>query len=192
MSPEKSTQLDKCNAIRFVILSYLQFMNMIKRVGSTMPFQVGDILFVRGDSWFSPIIKWVLRSEFSHVAVAIGPNQICEIDIFKRMRIIDNPYKDYEVYRYRGGLTKQQKQQLVDYLKEKCKTTMGYDYPRILSILFQILFKWHIVIDDKNRFICSEIIDAAYQHIGIDLIQARDTGDVTPPDLLNAHLEKAV
>jgi hypothetical protein len=148
--------------------------------------QTGDLLFIKGDFLKSPLIKWFLSSKYSHVAMVYDSTSICEVDTDKKMEIIPNPYQDYEVYRYNGRLNLDQQTAMKIFLKEKCQTSEGYDWWRILSILLKRYFKTNLVIHQPNRYICSEIIDKAYQHIGIDVIKNRVTGDVTPVDLLHS------
>jgi hypothetical protein len=152
-----------------------------------VPFQVGDILFVRGDTpIISSVVKSFLHSEFSHVAIAVGSNIICEIDAFKNLKTRPNPYTNFDLYRYKGGLTEEQKDALLEFLDRKMRTTKGYDWDKILEFCIRRFLHWNVFIDERNRYICSEIIDAAYQAIGIDLVGQRVTGDVTPVDLLNS------
>ncbi|MBM7584051.1 uncharacterized protein YycO [Bacillus pakistanensis] len=151
-----------------------------------MELQTGDLLFIRGDFLKSPLIKWFLNSKYSHVAMVYDSTTICEVDTDKKMEIIPNPYQEFDVYRYIGNLTLEQQADMQKFLKEKCKTSEGYDWWRILSILLKRYFKTNLVIHQPNRYICSEIIDKAYQHIGIDVIKNRVTGDVTPVDLLHS------
>lgn len=152
-----------------------------------MNFEVGDILMVRGDTFIvSPVIKEILHSEFSHVAIAVGKNHICEIDAFKRMRIVSNPYTDYDLYRMNTGLTAAEKLKMQTFLQEKCKTIKGYDWLRIIEIVLRRFLKWEVSLNAKNRYICSEVIDAAYAAIGINLVPQLEDEDVTPVDILKS------
>lgn len=150
-----------------------------------MNFQAGDILFVKGDFLTSPIIKGFLKSEYSHVAVAVGSEYICEVD-YKKIEIIKNPYQpsEYDLYRMKTGLTPEQQEKFVEFLHHRCSTAQGYDWWRILSLAIQKYLRFHLIVHEPNHYICSEIIDKAYQHIGIDLVENRVTGDVSPVNLL--------
>lgn len=103
-----------------------------------------------------------------------------------------NPYSEYSLYRVEKPLTEEEKKELVLFLKKKCKTSKGYDWWRILSLCLQKYFRFNIIIHAQDRYICSEIIDKAYQHIGIDLVEDRVTGDVTPLNLLQSEKLKHV
>ncbi len=157
-----------------------------------MLFEVGDILLVRGRTFMlSSSIKKMLNSPYSHVAIAVGTHHICEIDAFKKMKIIVNPYpeSDYDLLRIGGGgLDSYQKERMQKFLQEQCKTIKGYDWLRILEIVLRKVFKWNLTINDKDRYICSEVIDAAYNHIGIDILPDMDSEDITPADLIMSLL----
>jgi hypothetical protein len=150
--------------------------------------ETGDILFIRGNGEFSfLIIKRLLNSEFSHVAIVVEKKLIFEVN-YKQIQIIENPYKKYELFRIKTGLTKIQKEQIKKFLYAKCLVNEGYDWWRIVSFAFEKFLKYHLVIHRPNRYICSEIIDKAFQQIGIDLVLNRVTGDVTPVHLLTSDL----
>jgi hypothetical protein len=135
-----------------------------------MNFEIGDVLFVRGNRWpISPIIKKFLGSEYSHVALAVGRDQIVEIDLFQKLKQKTNPHESYDVLRLHSGLTVLQKLQMQEYVKEEIRTNKGYDWGRIIEILLRRLTRWEGTIDTKNREICFEVIDLAYKSAGVDL-----------------------
>jgi hypothetical protein len=146
----------------------------------------GDLLFIRGDCYASPFIRFFLKSNYTHVTIAVDEEHICEVDLFRKMEIMKNPYTEYSLFRLREKLTPQQKLVLVDFLKKKCHTSKGYDWWRLISLGLQKYLRLNIVIHAPERYICSEIIDKAYQHLGIDLVEDRVTGDVTPLDLMES------
>lgn len=148
--------------------------------------ETGDLLFIRGDCYASSFIRFFLKSNYTHVTIAIDEDHICEVDLFRKMEIMKNPYSEYSLYRFRGNLTHQQKQALVEYLMKKCHTSRGYDWWRLISMGLQKYFRLNIIIHAPDRYICSEIIDKAYQHLGIDLVDDHVTGDVTPLDLMES------
>ncbi|MBD1378958.1 C40 family peptidase [Metabacillus arenae] len=157
-----------------------------------MDLKIGDILLVRGDGFISPLIKRFLDSEYSHVAIALENGKICEVDLNVKMKIIDNPYFEYEVFRYKEGLNNEQMQKINAFLRKKCKSSIGYDWWRILSLMIKKYTKLELIIHHPNRYVCSEIVDQAYQYIGIDLVPESMTGDVTPVDLLKSNSFKHV
>ncbi|MGM0837307.1 MAG: hypothetical protein ACQEV7_14220 [Bacillota bacterium] len=151
-----------------------------------MKIEAGDLLFVKGDCYASPFIRFFLKSNFTHVTIAFDEKHICEVDLFKKMEIIRNPYNEFDLYRFKSGLSKQQKEELVSFLEKRSYSSIGYDWWRIVSLLLQKYFRLNIIIHSPERYVCSEIIDKAYQHLGIDLVENRVTGDVTPLDLISS------
>ena len=152
-----------------------------------MKMEVGDLLFIKGDCYASPIIRFFLKSEYTHVTIAMDHSTICEVDLFTKMKVMKNPYKEFDLYRLKRKLTEKEQKELTEFLLEKCMTSKGYDWWRLLSLCFKKYFRWNLVIHEQDRYICSEIIDKAYQHIGVDLVEERVTGDVTPIELMESH-----
>lgn len=157
-----------------------------------MKLEAGDLLFVKGDCNASSLIRFFLKSDYTHVTIAMDDTHICEVDIFRKMEIMKNPYSEYDLYRLNRKLTDAEKEDLLNFLRDKCKSSRGYDWWRLVSIFIKMYFRWNLVIHEQDRYICSEIIDKAYQHIGIDLVKERVTGDVTPLDLLHSKHIKLV
>jgi len=154
-----------------------------------MNLEVGDILFVRGNSWpISPLVKMLLKSEYSHMAIVTGPGEIAEIDFMKKLSIHPNKHKNYTVYRYKDGLTEDQKIGIKKFIEERILISKGYDWLRIIEILIRLLTNWEGVMDSANREICFEVIDLAYKSIGIDLTPIGDH----PEDILKSPLLVAV
>lgn len=154
--------------------------------------ETGDILLIRHSGILSSFIRWYTKSDYAHVAISIGDEYICEIDMFEKLNIKKNPYQDFDVFRYKHNLSSSQKKKLSKYLLNKVKTNKGYDWFRILSIFLQYTFRFPVIMDEKNKVICSELIDISYKHIGIDLVPWRATGDVTPGDLARSPVLKQV
>ncbi|MBO9130809.1 hypothetical protein [Bacillus sp. 165] len=151
-----------------------------------MKIEAGDLLFIKGDCYASPLIRFFLKSDYTHVTIATDEEHICEVDLFTKMKIMKNPYSEYDVYRLEPTLNEVQKKNVLVFLRKKCSTSKGYDWWRIISLFLQKYFRLNLIIHAQDRYICSEIIDKAYQHIGIDLVDHKVTGDVTPLDLMNS------
>jgi hypothetical protein len=149
--------------------------------------EAGDLLFIKGDCYASPFIRFFLKSDYTHVTIAVDEEHICEVDLFKKMEVMKNPYEEFDLYRMKDVLSKKQKEEIIAFLKERCQSSKGYDWWRILSLLLQKYLRFSIIIHAPERYICSEIIDKAYQHLGIDLVDNRVTGDVTPLDLMKSN-----
>jgi hypothetical protein len=149
--------------------------------------QAGDIILVRGNMpIISRAIRWFTNSEYTHVALAVTDELIFEIDIDKDLAIRPLTYKDFDVFRYKEGLTLSQKASLQEYATQIAKTNEGYDWLRILRFAFEKLFRTKKTFHDMNRVVCSEIVDNLYHHIDVDLVPERVDGDVTPGHLANS------
>lgn len=149
--------------------------------------EVGDLIFVKGNCNFSPFIRFFLKSEYTHVTIAVDEMHICEVDLYRKMEIMKNPYKEYDLYRLKVKLTVEQQNELLHFIHKKVITSKGYDWWRLVSLCVKRFFRWNIIIHEQDRYICSEIIDKAFQHIGIDIVEDLVTGDVTPIDIMRSE-----
>jgi hypothetical protein len=115
--------------------------------------KAGDIIFVRGDSPLSSIIKFFDRGDFSHVAIAVSENEIFEAQYYMRASITEMNYKDYEIVSL--NLTNKEVEKLVVI----CNMLQGkwYDYLQAISYIFKYYFKSGIV-NNPNNLICSEAL----------------------------------
>lgn len=152
-----------------------------------MKMEVGDLIFVKGNCNFSPFIRFFLKSEYTHVTIAVDEMHICEVDLYRKMEIMKNPYKEYDLYRLKVKLTVEQQKELLHFIHKKVITSKGYDWWRLVSLCVKRFLRWNIIIHEQDRYICSEIIDKAFQHIGIDIVEDLVTGDVTPIDIMRSE-----
>lgn len=157
-----------------------------------MNVRCGDIILVRGDTpIISRAIRWFTGSKYTHAGIAVTSNIIYEIDVFKKLDVRLLTHHDYDVYRLKEDLTIEQQIELKLYAINKIKESKGYDWFRIIQFaLEKIGIKLHL--NNKKRYVCSEIIDELYNHVGIDLIPNRTDGEVTPADISGSPLLKKV
>lgn len=149
--------------------------------------EAGDILLVRGNRpVISRLIRWVTDSPYTHAGVAVSEEHIYEIDIDKKLGIHTNNHESYDVYRYRHGLTFEQKARMQAHAIDQSLSNRGYDWLRILSFGFNKLFRTKRTFDWANRVVCSEIVDILYAEEGIDLIPWKENGHVTPGELAHS------
>jgi Orthopoxvirus protein of unknown function (DUF830). len=152
-----------------------------------MEFQVGDIVLYKGNGIVSKLVKFFTKSEYTHVSMLISSNHIIEANWYKKSNIVRFEYDEntIEVYRIKGGLdyTKQIAiiQHSYDFLNKK------YDYKQIFWYIYEYFFgkKNKNIFNSNQRLICSELVDKAYLSIGIDLVDFRKDGNVTPADIAN-------
>lgn len=155
--------------------------------------QIGDILlYKKTHSITSRIVSWFTHSEYTHVAIVISNGYVCEIDIDKKLAIRPLRPDNYDIYRYKNGLTATQQLAMKWYAIKRIHTNKGYDWLHILSFALQKLCKTKKTFEEVNKVICSEIVDNLYTHIGIDLVPERIDGDVTPVDLARSAILKRV
>lgn len=150
--------------------------------------ELGDIVFFKGKSFISRIIRMLTGSPYTHVAIAISNNTILEADRFIKVGL--RPIADHEVYcimRY-TGLTKEQQSTIfagaTSYIGAK------YDYLSILTWLVRLITNsgGHGLVNNANKVYCSELIDRLYALADIDLVPDREDGDVLPSHLLDSPL----
>lgn len=152
-----------------------------------MKLQTGDILLHKGKRWTSRIIKWFTKSPYTHVAIAYDENRIFEIDINKKLSVYKlDTSLEYEVYRVKGGLSKETKCLLRNKMIERKIQMKGYDWAMLFSLGLSKMFKKPILLDMKNHVICSEIVDMLYGEIGIDLVSDAILGHIVPSDIINS------
>lgn len=154
-----------------------------------MNIQAGDIILVKGDTpIISPLIKWFTNSEYTHVGLAVMPDLIYEIDVNKDLAIRPIKHDNYDVFRVKGGLSREQRRSMQLYAIERAKENEGYDWLRILAFALEKVFRSPFVFHEVNRVVCSEIVDNIYTHVGIDLLPDREDGHVSPAQLATSPL----
>ncbi|WP_101844226.1 hypothetical protein [Halobacillus sp. Marseille-P3879] len=110
--------------------------------------EIGDIIFVRGKSPVSFLVRLFDQGEFSHVALMISNTHCIESQWNTRVRIVPMEFNDYEVVRI--PLSDIRKDMIVR--NAASLTGRWYDYRQIISYLIQR--PWNA----PNAYICSEII----------------------------------
>lgn len=150
-----------------------------------MELQPFDLLFVYGRTWIGRVISKVTRSPYSHVAVVLDQRHIAETDWRKPLQIGHLNYKviDYDVYRYRFGLTDKQKKVMEEFIDSKLGTK--YDLLQTITNGLFVLTGFPIR-DAPDRMNCSETVDRMFAAAGIDLLPGA-LGKVTPGELARSE-----
>lgn len=159
-----------------------------------MNIETGDIILVRGSTpIISPLIRWFTGSEYTHAGIAITSDWIFEIDMNQDLALRPvKRHKDFDVFRYKDGLTVDQKTRIIQKAERRARNNKGYDWLKILGFIFEKLFRTQFVFDSINHVICSEIVDLLYDAVGIDLLPDRKTGHVTPGDIAKSPVLKKI
>jgi hypothetical protein len=149
--------------------------------------EVGDIVLYRGKGFLSKCVQFFTKSEYSHAAMVVSNDLVIESNWYKISNVKKIKYnKDIvEIYRYKYGLNKNQKYSLLE--ESYSFLNKWYDYGQIYGYVLE--FFYGIKVNPFNSpqfFICSELVDRAYLKIGIDLVEVRVDGDVTPSNLASS------
>jgi len=152
----------------------------------------GDVIFYRPTGFIGWLVSKVSKSEYSHVSLAIDSYNIVEADRFIKSRISNLYYVEeiHKVYRLRNVTTEQQHA-----IAQNALTMVGvsYDYKQIYGLFMRLVFKRDsTVFNAANKYICSEIIDYAFQMSDIPRHDALNVGDITPQELLNKYVLERV
>lgn len=144
--------------------------------------QPGDIVFINGQTPLSQIVRWVDGGPFSHVAVAVGSDQIIEAQYFTKVRITEMPYENYEVIPM--NFNHEEKDRII----HKAIELVGrwYDYKQVAWYFLDSLFALNAknIWNSKNNLICSELVDILLREVGI-IPHSGMLGDITPNELYN-------
>ncbi|MCY9737461.1 hypothetical protein M5X17_27550 [Paenibacillus alvei] len=141
-------------------------------------FKTGDILFVRGHSLMSRIVK-LTDGEYSHCAVAMNDDgHILEAQSFTKSRIVPIYFNDYDVVHL--SLTEEQRHMVVDMGIRL--TGIPYDYSQAIGYLIEKIFKFNKnhFLDSPDKLICSELVDLLLYLVGYI---EEYIGDKTPNQL---------
>ncbi|WP_096201731.1 YiiX/YebB-like N1pC/P60 family cysteine hydrolase [Bacillus sp. FJAT-45350] len=148
--------------------------------------ETGDIIFVKQNDLTSLLIRWLEKSPYSHVAIAINSNEIIEADILRRVKIRKMKYTSFKVMRV--DLNVSQKKLLISCAKTFINNK--YNYKGAIKWFFRLIINRKDDRDLPQRVYCSELVDYIYRCVGIVFYPERAPGDVLPSDLLNSPLVK--
>lgn len=139
----------------------------------------GDVVFVRGNSPISSLIRLFDKGEFSHVSICVsdGCKEVLEAQYFTTSSIVPFHFSDYEIVDL--DLTDEQRKQISEIAPSL--TGRQYDYFQILQYIIRKIFK-EFKWNNPNNMICSEIVDLLLY--SVDAIPEHDyLGNLTPNEL---------
>jgi hypothetical protein len=143
---------------------------------------IGDIIFVRGKTPLSHIIRYFDPGEFSHAAISLTDNgsHILEAQYFTKVRIVPFYFNDYEVISL--GLTDEEKCKLVQLGLQM--VGKYYDYGTIIWYVLENIFNLDRkqIWNNPNNLICSELIDMLLFALN-KIPDGEYLGDKTPNEL---------
>jgi len=133
--------------------------------------KAGDIVFVRGNSIVSKVIRLFDKGRFSHVAIAVSDTHVLETNWNMTSRIVEFSYTDFELVRLE--LTDEQRRR-VPAIAKSLEGRM-YDYLQVLAFIFKSR------LNNPRYFICSELVYYVLSHIGYPMTEGLE--DATPNEL---------
>lgn len=143
--------------------------------------KAGDIIFVRGNSPLSKIVRFFDKGRFSHVAIAVSETHVLEANWNMRTRIREMKYEDYEIVDLH--LDEEERDQIV----HEGIQMIGrwYDYSQIIWYVFAKLFtlKGRNKLNNPKNLICSELVFYLLFIVGRLESNKNLNADITPNQL---------
>ena len=142
----------------------------------------GDIIFIRGNSLISKIIRFFDPGHFSHVVIAISENKVLEAQYGTKVHIneIDLTNKFYKIIDI--GLSDEERDKVVHLGIELIGKR--YDYLQILGYIIRKFYKpfQSNFFNSPNNLICSELVYILLKRLG-KIDEKTDLIDATPNEL---------
>lgn len=127
--------------------------------------QTGDILVFKGKSLASTTVKWATGSPYTHTAIAISSDVIADIDWNKSFNTREM-YDDECIVLRHKEMTNEKQLALFQIVFNMKQSNITYDWWRIFAFLLNEAFP-AIRMDDKSKYICTEMTDYILSYIGI-------------------------
>jgi uncharacterized protein YycO len=145
---------------------------------------IGDLIFVRGDSWIDKQIQYVTNNKYNHCAGVVKENELIEAQGLKKTgyQAVDF-YENYDIFTCPSA-TDEQKTIAIKFVTSKIGT--HYSYLLILWEYVHYTFHIDVPFNERKRFICSTLWADAYRKAGIDLCPKIKYP--SPADLANSKL----
>lgn len=144
----------------------------------------GDIIAFEGRTLVSKLIRWATKTKVTHVGIMVSEESLMETSFFGvRLRRLKENEPKYYILRYEN-LTDRQKMKISKFVLDKVKT--GYDFKLFFGIGLNIIFDMQTKWNNKNKYICVELILSAYESIGIKLLKNYHENHVIPEDLMDS------
>ena len=153
--------------------------------------QTGDIIvFKRSNTFFSRVISWWTKSQYTHVGVASNfPLCVIEAETFG---VVTNALKGRSFVALRT-VKKIDTRKFVDFIRSKLG--YGYSWTEIFMIGLKSLFRfrYRIPFDWKNEYTCTELpAEGLEQLFGIKINKKREDCELSPQDFIDSPELKRV
>lgn len=160
--------------------------------------KIGDIVVVSGNSIISKIIKKVVGSKWTHVAIYVGGGYFLEIDWSKKASLVKDPYTfgewDHVIMTTKKPLSKQQQMKIISTACAFNRQGNRYDWPLLLALCLKAKFpntkalNW---LNGKNTYICTELVNKVMRESSVELFPGHDE-IIFPDDFLKSPVLKVV
>lgn len=146
--------------------------------------KTGDIIFVRGTSIISKIIRFFDKGKFSHVCIAISDTHILEAQYFKKVSIKPFYYGRKQIEIIDLEMDEEQKRKAISV--GLSLTGIWYDYIQLFYYVFKKIFKLNgrNFLNNPNNLICSELVNQLLLATGY-IAPHEKVEDLTPNQLYN-------
>jgi len=148
-----------------------------------------NIVFHKGRTPISRIIKKLTKEPYSHCAFVISDFHLLQLD-YKSPTVIKHleyPRRNYDTYELITPLTNEEKERVINFIIARINTS--YDFQFIFSRMFNILLRTPI-INSKNKYNCDELVRDALRSVGINLIE--DDSNLSPGELAKSKLLRKI
>lgn len=137
------------------------------------------IAMYKGTGWVSKSILFMSRGGYSHAAVQLNDGSIIEAHasrgVTRRKSLLDEINTNTVVVTYDVETTPEQDVIITKFLESQLGKK--YDYLAIVGFVFHTTHQGRI---QYGRWICSELVFAAFQKAGINLLERVECWKVSP------------
>ena len=157
--------------------------NDIEQLKSVL--EPGDVILFHTKSFINWAIRTITQSYWGHAAMYIGDGFYIE-SIASGVYINDvSALEDADIRIYRHeNMTSEKAEAVVRTIRSKSKH--GYDFWAILHLLKLLVgrkrYRNDAPVGIENKFICSELIAAAYEELGLMVIDDLSYDEIIPAD----------
>ena len=155
--------------------------------------EVGDTVNYKPTGWLD-ILGQLFRfgGKFAHTAIIsklnINKNRIYIIEAHLKTGVVEKVlntkwYKHIEIRRINGGLSPEDKRDIIDFMRSKIGKKYGLrDFPDVIYSLFFGGRNRKSNLNDSNRFFCSELVATGYAEINRVIIKNVHYSRTIPSD----------
>jgi len=152
-----------------------------------MKLQSYDLIFYKGKSVFSKLVKWQTDSEYSHTGLLLDNVHIVDTSFRQPLKVRHFDYKLSEFDAYRVSNLNYLK---IEKINNFIQRTLNdkYDYGEIFAYIVN-KYLGISVNHDVDRFVCSSWVNECFKSAGIELVNGDEF--VSPKGLSESErLEK--